>query len=248
MIPDPTEATNDLLSQLLTIQASVAGFQPSLPVEAVSASRYQMQWVNGLWFAALSCSLSTALISMLAKQWLQAYTPRTSGSPLHRARQRQSRYMHLESWHVLGVINALPLLLHVALLLFFAGLIVLLWNVDLVLTIATWIVVALAYSFYFASIWLPLLYPNCPYQHPLSDHLRIWFSPAVSMTFNGSIPNNSSSEHVGKKSEKYVHRVYYLAICKSNLLVNPGLSLFHRMTYSTHQRWSGSLRGQRTSI
>ena len=132
----------------------------------------QMQWVNGLWFAALACSLSTALISMLAKQWLQAYIPHTSGSPRQQARQRQGRYMQLASWHVLAFINALPLLLHVALLLFFAGILVLLWSLDLAITIATWIIVALAYTFYFASIGLPMIYPDCPYQHPICDHLR----------------------------------------------------------------------------
>ena len=135
-----------------------------------------MQWVNGLWFAALACSLSTALISMLAKQWLQAYTPHTSGSPRQRARQRQRRYMRLASWHVLAFINALPLLLHVALLLFFAGILVLMWSLDLAITIATWIIVAFAYTFYFASIWVPMLYPDCPYEHPISDHLRRWIS------------------------------------------------------------------------
>ncbi|KAF9465981.1 hypothetical protein BDZ94DRAFT_1117659, partial [Collybia nuda] len=196
LIPDPTETTNTMLAQLLAVQAGIAGVELILPAEPTSASRFQMNWVNGLWFAALSCSLSTALISMLAKQWTQAYTPHTSGSPRHRARQRQSRYMHLKSWGVMGVINALPLLLHVALLLFFAGLIVLLWNVDLALTIATWIIVASAYGFYFASIWLPLLYPECPYQHPLSDHLQKWLGPITVVTFNGMSSNNNSSESV----------------------------------------------------
>ena len=143
-----------------------------------------MQWVNGLWFAALACSLSTALISMLAKQWLQAYIPHTSGSPRQRARQRQGRYMQLDSWHVLATINALPLLLHAALLLFFAGILVLLWSLDLAITIATWIIVASAYTFYFASIWLPILYPDCPYQHPISDPLRRWISTLRMSTTN----------------------------------------------------------------
>jgi len=84
--------------------------------------------------------------------------------------------MQLASWHVLAFINALPLLLHAALLLFFAGILVLLWSLNLAITIATWIIVAFAYTFYFASIWLPMIYPDCPYQHPISDHLRRWIS------------------------------------------------------------------------
>ena len=172
MIPDAGETTNALLVQLIAIQAHSAGILPAVTVIEPPTPLSQMRWVNGLWFAALSCSLSTALISMLAKQWLQAYTSNISGSPHHRARQRQSRYTQLQTWHVLALINTLPLLLHVALLLFFAGLIVFLWSVDLTITIATWIIVALAYAFYCASIWLPMIYPNCPYNHPISDHLR----------------------------------------------------------------------------
>jgi hypothetical protein len=85
--------------------------------------------------------------------------------------------MHLEAWRVPEIINALPLLLHVALLLFFAGLVVLLWSIDLAISLATWIIVAFAYTFYFASIAVPLFYPECPYQHPITDRLRIWMSP-----------------------------------------------------------------------
>lgn len=180
MIPDATETTNALLAQLVALQSPSS---VPLPITKTtgSASR-QVHWVNGLWFAALSCSLSTALISMLAKQWMQAYLPNVSGSPRHRARQRQSRYMQLVAWHVLAIVNALPLLLHVALLLFFAGLVVLLWSADIGITLATWFIVAMAYIFYFASIWLSLAYPDCPYQHPISEHLRKWMVPKVEVS------------------------------------------------------------------
>ncbi|KAJ7691282.1 hypothetical protein B0H17DRAFT_564794 [Mycena rosella] len=176
MLPDPTDTTNALLMQLLGQQFNAS--DPALvPLNRPQSSPRQVHWVNGLWFSALACSLSTALISMLAKQWLQSYLPNVSGSPRHRARQRQARYMHLQAWHVPGIINALPLLLHVALLLFFAGLVVLLWSVDLAITLVTWVIVAFAYILYFASIALPLFYAECPYQHPITDQLRMWIFP-----------------------------------------------------------------------
>jgi hypothetical protein len=174
MVPGAGDTTNALLAQLVAMQANSNGINVVPTQAGAQPSLRQMHWVNGLWFAALSCSLSTALISMLAKQWLQVYVAHVSGSPHHRAKQRQSRCMQLEAWHVLGFINALPILLHVALLLFFAGLIVLLWSVDLPTTIATWVIVAFAYVIYCASIWLPLVYQDCPYQHPLSSPLRKW--------------------------------------------------------------------------
>lgn len=69
---------------------------------------------------------------------------------------RQSRFMHLQAWHVPTIINALPLLLHAALLFFFAGLVLLLWDTDLGITLSTLCIVAVVYFFYATSLVLPL--------------------------------------------------------------------------------------------
>ncbi|KAJ7647059.1 hypothetical protein FB45DRAFT_1099575, partial [Roridomyces roridus] len=175
MLPSATDTTNALLAHLISLQPNAT--TPFPIATAPQSTTSQLHWVNGFWFSALACSLSTALISMLAKQWLQSYLPNVSGSPRHRAHQRQARLIHLEAWHVPAIINALPLLLHVALLLFFAGLVLLLWPLDLGITLATWLIVSLAYIAYLASVLLPLLYPDCPYQHPITDQLKIWLSP-----------------------------------------------------------------------
>ncbi|KAF7315424.1 hypothetical protein MIND_00057200 [Mycena indigotica] len=185
MVPDAGDTTNALLLELIALQTNNLTLASSVSIPQTTPR--QIHVVNGVWFSALACSLSTALISMLAKQWLQSYLPNMSGSPRHRARQRQERFMHLQAWHVPEIINALPLLLHVALLLFFAGLLVLLWSADLAITLSTWVIVALAYIFYIASIAIPLFYPNCPYKHAVTDHLRVWLfqdsraSPVLSM-------------------------------------------------------------------
>ncbi|PPQ71281.1 hypothetical protein CVT24_012335 [Panaeolus cyanescens] len=177
MLPNSTDTTNLLLTQfLLTLTTPNASTIATISQILKSSngsepSAIEIRWVNGLWFAALSCSLSAALISMLAKQWLQM-VPSYSGSPRYRARQRQQRHMQLRKWHVFTLINSLPILLHAALLLFFAGLIVLLWSGDLAITLATFIIVALAYAFYLGSMWVSLIYPECPYQHPISGQLR----------------------------------------------------------------------------
>ncbi|KAL0059409.1 hypothetical protein AAF712_013850 [Marasmius tenuissimus] len=189
MAPDPVDTTNALLSQLILLQFNdSSAASHALEILNQSAPTREIHWVNGLWFAALACSLSTALITMLAKQWLQAYTPVVSGSPRSRARSRHARYIQLEVWRVPPIINALPLMLHIALLLFFAGLIVLLWSEDLGITIATWVVVTVSYLFYFISICLPLLYPDCPYHHPISDHIRARFlTKPGSLTFKSKV-------------------------------------------------------------
>jgi hypothetical protein len=131
MIPDLGETTIALLAQLVAMQAHSGIQVPPLTIES-QTSLCRMHWVNGLWFTALTCSLSTALISMLAKQWLQAYTSNISGSLCHRSR---SRHIQLETRHVLALINSMPLLLDAAVLLSSSGLIVLLWSVDLPIAI-----------------------------------------------------------------------------------------------------------------
>ncbi|KDR74982.1 hypothetical protein GALMADRAFT_140546 [Galerina marginata CBS 339.88] len=172
MIPNPLDTTNNLLTQYLSAQ-NISNEIGTSSLADAAPSLNQLRWVNGLWFAALSCSLSAALFSMLAKQWLQA-APNVSGSPRHRARQRQRRYLQMRNWHVMTVINALPLLLHATLLLFFAGLIVLLWSGNRAITVATCVIVAFVFLFYFGSIWLSMMDPDCPYQHPISEQLRRW--------------------------------------------------------------------------
>lgn len=170
MVPDASDMTNVLLEKLISLQTNSESVVTRAPGKSPSSG--QLTWVNGFWFAALACSLSTALVSMLAKQWLQAYNANNSGSPLQRVRRRQSRYMELVSWHVPALISVLPLFLHIALLLFFAGIIVLLWSVNLTMTLATLLIVTIAYTFYLASVFLSVIYPECPYQHPLSEHIR----------------------------------------------------------------------------
>ncbi|KAJ7586288.1 hypothetical protein C8J56DRAFT_760997, partial [Mycena floridula] len=79
-------------------------------------------WINGLFIASLSLSLATALLSVLIKQWLQAYSAVTQGSAMERALIRQFRITGLENWKVPEIIGVLPLILHASLAAFFIGL------------------------------------------------------------------------------------------------------------------------------
>ncbi|KAF9063092.1 hypothetical protein BDP27DRAFT_1232682, partial [Rhodocollybia butyracea] len=81
-------------------------------------------WVNGLWFTSLTISLSVALFAVLAKQWLRQYMSIITGTPRERAFIRQFRFDGLEKWQVQSLIGMLPILLHLALMLFLAGLII----------------------------------------------------------------------------------------------------------------------------
>ncbi|KAK0458627.1 uncharacterized protein EV420DRAFT_1221648, partial [Desarmillaria tabescens] len=81
-------------------------------------------WVNGLWFTSLFLSLATALFAVLVKQWLHHYVVLPSGTPRDRAFTRQFRYGGFQKWHVQAIIGFLPFLMHLALAIFFAGLVI----------------------------------------------------------------------------------------------------------------------------
>lgn len=188
MVPDSTDKTNDLISELISIQTKLLHSLVNVTAADTPSdgqgtqigpepSTIQIRFVNGLWFSALVCSLLTALISMLAKQWLHSYTRGITGSPRERARMRQHRFIHFRSWHVLTVINCLPFPLHAAFFLFLSGIVILLWRDETKVSIFTMAATALAYLFYLSSMWTSFISPDCPYQHPISAHLHHWLKP-----------------------------------------------------------------------
>ncbi|KAK0225048.1 hypothetical protein EDD85DRAFT_756193, partial [Armillaria nabsnona] len=81
-------------------------------------------WVNGLWFTSLFLSLMTALVAVLVKQWLHHYVALPSGTPRDRSFTRQFQYTGFNKWHVQVIIGLLPVLMHLALAIFFSGLVI----------------------------------------------------------------------------------------------------------------------------
>jgi len=128
-------------------------------------------WLNSLWFVSLTLSLLTAFLGVLAKQWLYQYMAVTSGDARSCALVRQARYVGLHDWQVPELIGILPLILHLSLALFFAGLVILLRSIlqNLAIFIAT--VVGNVYVAYIVSNILPIIYPRCPYRTALTPKL-----------------------------------------------------------------------------
>ncbi|TFK95173.1 hypothetical protein BDV98DRAFT_518454, partial [Pterulicium gracile] len=131
--PDYAQVTAALLIELIQVQrAMVAGTMASniapslLNLDSPSTASTSERWVSGLWFVSLAVSLSAALLSVLVKQWVRAYVSPTSGTPKEQARVRHFRFMGIRDWHVPAIAGSLPILLHISLLLFFIGLVVLL--------------------------------------------------------------------------------------------------------------------------
>ena len=127
-------------------------------------------WVNALWFLSLVISLTCALLATLLQQWARRYLKLTQSrySPHKRARIRAFLAEGVDKLLLPWTVDTLPTLLHISLFLFFAGLVVFLWNVNLTIfkLVLSWVGVCTA--LYGCMTFMPLVRRDSPYHTPLS--------------------------------------------------------------------------------
>ena len=137
--------------------------------------------LNTLWFSSLVCSLLSASLGLLVKQWLREYLAGSSNISRESIRIRQYRYDGMRRWRVPEIILCLPILLQAALLLFFIGLLDLLWTLHPIVAGVVTTIVAVSMLFAITTSLLPPLYPDCPYKSPQS-----WLICAFTQWLKGS--------------------------------------------------------------
>jgi len=126
--------------QMANSSSPVADFSM---VSNFTPNAYDVQ-INVLYFISLTLALSVSSVCILGKQWIREYQRDLSVSPCDAARVRQMRFESLQRWKVPQIMAALPVILLLALMLFFAGLLVQLWNVsDRTTAAAVLVIVAL---------------------------------------------------------------------------------------------------------
>ncbi|KAF8258031.1 hypothetical protein EI94DRAFT_1514278, partial [Lactarius quietus] len=115
-------------------------------------------WVNALWFLSFVMSITCALLATLLQQWARRYLKVTQPhyNLYKRARIRSFFAEGVEKSFLPVVVEALPTLLHLSLSLFFAGLVVFLWNVDITIykLVLSW--VCLCAALYGCTTFIPL--------------------------------------------------------------------------------------------
>lgn len=174
---DYSQVTAILLSSVIRRQYNDSDFLSHLPSPeflALTSTDYLIL-VNRLWYASLLLSLATALLSILAKQWLITFRlPSAASSPKQWALWRQFRYSGFDAWNVPLIIAILPFLLHLSLFLFAIGLVLFLkpfepgaWKIAAAF-------LATSGALYFLVTFLPLRYPACPYRTRLFELGRQW--------------------------------------------------------------------------
>ncbi|KAI0344891.1 hypothetical protein BDW22DRAFT_1327187, partial [Trametopsis cervina] len=146
----------DFIISTSPVSTSSPPFEPS-----VNAIR-----INDLWAASLVISLATASFGILVKQWLREYMKFVTSFPQGRLRIRSFRRAGLETWKVLTIAACLPLLLQLALGLFFVGLCF--YTAELHSSVRNTtlpLVAGWGFIFFFVTI-SPLFFAHCPYKTP----------------------------------------------------------------------------------
>ncbi|KAI0801384.1 hypothetical protein C8Q74DRAFT_1400704 [Fomes fomentarius] len=174
--PEPTDPTVTILNQI-SAQLNSFSLNPSFvnstqpPLSAADLNPpfrapWSAVWINSLWFSSLVCSLASASIALMVKQWLHELSIGVSGTSRESARIRQYRLNSLKRWHVGSIVIIIPVLLQLALFLFLVGLVILLWTLHgTVAAVATTLVWTL-FVFVATTTLLPVLRVDCCYRSP----------------------------------------------------------------------------------
>ena len=173
-----TIATQSYMFNAGTLNATL----PVLEPPAFEAPTWALR-VNGLWFASLIVSLATASFGMLVKSWLREYLAAEQLAPQLRLRVRQYRYPALQKWKVFEIAAALPLLLQLALGLFFIGLCFFTAQINSRMSLTSLPLVAAWAFFFILTAIAPLVSPRCPFKLLLLKRTlkwaRRWVRPVV---------------------------------------------------------------------
>lgn len=122
--PDPNDDIIALLSQIAN-QSNNAALEPRsilLPSQSFSPKHSAVR-VNVFWFLSLIYSLASVVIGIVTLQWLRQHQAYPGQSPREALAMYYMRSEGMQKWHVWKILMALPVLLQLALVFFFVGVI-----------------------------------------------------------------------------------------------------------------------------
>jgi hypothetical protein len=168
--PDHAEQQTLLLAELVAIQRSPsnASSVPSSPSVNGFRPLARNIAINTLWISSLVLTLSLSVLIMLLKQWIRNYSSDLPPEIDRRERLRQFRFGGFSKWYVNLMMTYSPFLLHLALFLFLAGLVLATSSLPGTVFIISITLASISVLLYFIAGCLPVLYADCPYRTPLS--------------------------------------------------------------------------------
>jgi hypothetical protein len=176
----PTHYLKDIYHLLANHNTTHVHTHPFSPPESAL-------WVNSLWTLSLVITLSCSLLAILVQQWARRYIkltlPRSSTSPHQQARTRAFFDKGIEKLHLQSAVDAMPILLHVALVLFLVGLVIFSLgpNHTVFIVVVSW--VGLCTIVYACFTLLPIIRHDSTYYTPLSSPLWFLYTGALSIAF-----------------------------------------------------------------
>ncbi|EJD51538.1 hypothetical protein AURDEDRAFT_159275 [Auricularia subglabra TFB-10046 SS5] len=127
--------------------------------------------VNCLWISSLMLSLTAALIAIMGKDWIGMYASRPLCNPRQWAEIRTYRLSCVERWYMSGVIAAAPVLLHMSLVLFAAGLVLFVAPDSVSQRLALGLSLA-AGALYGATVLSAVVFSSSPFKSPATESVR----------------------------------------------------------------------------
>jgi hypothetical protein len=178
--PNPQATSAFYLANIYQVLAASNNSQtiislPLPPDPSTFAPPLSALWFNTLWFLSLVISLTCALLATSLQQWARRYVRVTQPrySPHKRARIRAFFAEGIEKLHLPWAVEALPALLHIAVFLFFAGLVVFLFTINhTVFSIVLWYI-GFCIALYLYITLLPIFRHDSPFYTPLTT--VAWF-------------------------------------------------------------------------
>ncbi|KAJ7467616.1 hypothetical protein FB451DRAFT_1401606 [Mycena latifolia] len=169
LMPDQGAITIALLEQISRQLDQSSGANP-VAATPFTPSRTSLA-CNTLWFLSLGLSLACALLATLVEQWSRDFIQRTEmrPSPIIRARIFSYLYFGMQRFGMHTVVDFIPLLLHISLLLFFAGLVAFLLPVNSEVMIVAAVLLGFISATYLCLTVLPIISSDSPYRTPLSN-------------------------------------------------------------------------------
>jgi hypothetical protein len=166
--------------------------------------------VNCYLYVSLALTLSSAFVSVLALQWIRNYDLDTSNraNPRERALYRHFRFQGLKNWRLSQIISTLPGLIHVALLLFFLGLIEWLFQTNKVVAFAMLSAVGSVVLFYMITQGAAVANVSAPFRTPIShiiERIRVLFINYVtSKVVNRPVASPRSLKSYRSREEQFM--------------------------------------------
>ncbi|PVG04487.1 hypothetical protein CPB86DRAFT_748099 [Serendipita vermifera] len=170
---EPTARTEQLLEALLRKNAGPGVDSPPPLHFAPSAL---IVTTNVLFFLSLAFSLFASLGALLVKQWAREVfrgLDRIS-SPQSRAREHIQRVEGVDDGYFPQIVDAIPMILHFSLFLFFVALLCWLYTVNYIIHNIILAMVAVGCLVYMGMALIPVYRPNAPYKWPVST-VFVWF-------------------------------------------------------------------------